>query len=68
MARAVVEDLDQFKSYLSQQPLCLWAAQKQRDIDAGKVPDHSRKGLHLGGSPPKPNDNADLAAALASMA
>lgn len=65
MPKAVIEDLDQFRTFLSSQPLCLWAAQKQHEIEMGlhsdgrKPPAHSR--------PPK-NDNAELAEALSSMA
>jgi len=63
--RTVIENWDQFTHYLAAQPLCRWSAQKQRDIAAGKVSNHGDSPIHA--SPPK-NDNADLAAALASMA
>lgn len=65
MSKAVVEDWDAFRAFLAAQPLCQWSAQKQRDIDSGKVQLPGLASIHV---PQKKNDNADLAAALASMA
>lgn len=66
MPKAVVEDWDEFRTFMAAQPLCQWSAQKQRDMARGLHQDRQRTGIH---SPPPPkNDNADLAAALASMA
>ncbi len=61
MVNRVIEDVEQFKSYLASQPLCQWAAQKQRDVEAGKL-DAGRK------TSSKKSDNAELAEALSSMA
>jgi hypothetical protein len=61
----VVEDLDEFKAYLASQPLCRWAAQKQREIAAGKHQGHSNSAIHR---PVPKNDNSELADALSSMA
>lgn len=65
MPQAVIDDIDQFKAYLASQPLCQWAAQKQREIDSGTVAPRGRPPIH---APPPKNDNAELAAALAAMA
>lgn len=65
MKQAVIEDWDKFRAFLAAQPLCQWSAQKQHEIDSG---------MHMGmtggnqAQAKKKNDNADLAAALASMA
>ncbi len=64
MPNAVIEDWDQFRAFLAAQPLCKWSAQKQREIAAGTHRDRGRSSIH----PPPKNDNADLAAALSSMA
>jgi len=64
MPNAVIEDWDQFQAFLAAQPLYRWSAEKQEKIDAGLLSD-SRKSSVL---PPPKDDNADLAAALASMA
>jgi hypothetical protein len=65
MPKAVIEDWGQFVAFLAAQPLCQWSAQKQREIAMGM---HSeRKGSSIHSAPPK-NDNAELAAALSSMA
>ena len=66
MPNAVIEDWDQFNAFLAAQPLCKWAAQKQQEIVTGKQSDRGRSSVHPP-SPPK-SDNADLAAALSSMA
>jgi hypothetical protein len=71
MTRAVIEDWDGFIAYLAAQPLCQWSAQKQREIASGKhktqSPIHSPPPKDI--PPPKANnDNAELAAALSSMA
>jgi hypothetical protein len=65
MPKAVIEDLDQFRTYLSSQPLCMWAAQKQHEIEMGLHSDGRKPSAHP--RPPK-NDNAELAEALSSMA
>lgn len=60
MPAAVIEDWDRFSTFLATQPLCIWAAQRKQEIadrERGVVP----------GAPQK-NDNADLLAALSSMA
>lgn len=64
MRDAVIENWDGFVAYLNDQPLCRWASQKQNDLASGKVSEKGRMPIH---APPK-NDNADLAAALSSMA
>lgn len=63
MPNAIVDDWDQFKAFLAAQPLCQWSAQKQQEVAAGL---HTEQGGPVR-TPPK-NDNADLAAALSSMA
>ena len=65
MPNAVIEDQEQFKAFLSAQPLCKWSAQKQQEIATGLHSARAKSTIHP--SPPK-NDNADLAAALSSMA
>jgi len=65
MAKAVIEDWDQFMAFLAVQPLCKWSAQKQHEIASGMHSDRGRSAIH---PPPPKNDNADLAAALSSMA
>lgn len=65
MPKAIIEDWNQFTAYLAAQPLCKWSAQKQQEIASGKLSDGGRSSIH---APPKKNDNADLAAALSSMA
>ncbi len=64
MVNRVIEDVDEFKSYLASQPLCQWAAQKQRDVDSGKLSGAQKSSAH---KQPK-SDNSELADALASMA
>jgi hypothetical protein len=64
MVNRVIEDVEQFKSYLASQPLCQWAAQKQRDVESGKHSGGQKSSVH---KPPK-SDNSELADALASMA
>jgi hypothetical protein len=62
MKNAVIEDWGKFAAFLAAQPLCQWSAQKQREMAMG---------VHFGGGmapPKKKNDNAELAAALSSMA
>lgn len=62
MTQAIIEDIDQLKAFIAQQPLALWAAEKQRELDQGIVHKH-------GAAQKKAkDDNADLAAALSSMA
>ncbi|MCX8085855.1 MAG: hypothetical protein N3C63_03025 [Rhodocyclaceae bacterium] len=68
MPKAVIEDQERFLAFLAAQPLCAWSAQKAREL-ALRPPPHP--GIHLTyESKPakKRNDNAELAAALASMA
>jgi hypothetical protein len=65
MPNAVIDDLEGFKLFLSAQPLCQWVAQKQREIDAGM---HDPHGAARGGAQAKKDDNAELMAALSSMA
>lgn len=64
MPQSIVEDMEQFKAYLAAQPLCQWAAQKEREIASGAHGDGSKKS----GKSQQKSDNADLAAALSSMA
>jgi hypothetical protein len=65
MPNAVIEDWGRFEAFLAAQPLCKWSAQKQQEIASGVRSDQGRSSVH---SPPPKNDNADLAAALSSMA
>ncbi len=65
MPKAVVENWDEVYAFLAAQPLCQWAAQKKKELAAGQHSGHGRQSIHAA---PKKNDNADLAAALASMA
>jgi hypothetical protein len=65
MPNAVIEDKEQFKAFLSAQPLCKWSAQKQQEIAAGMSSPRVTSSIHHS---PSKNDNADLAAALSSMA
>lgn len=65
MAKAVVEDWDQLHAFLAAQPLCRWMAQKQHVIAMGVHADPAKSPIH---PPPKKDDNAELAAALSSMA
>ncbi|MBU0753374.1 MAG: hypothetical protein KJ787_14345 [Gammaproteobacteria bacterium] len=64
MKRAVIEDWDQFHAFLAAQPLIQWSMEKQHEIAMGLRHDHRKQAGH----PPPKNDNADLAAALSSMA
>lgn len=62
MKKAVIDDWDGFIAFLAAQPLCQWSAQMQQENALG-MPRHG------GAAPPsQKNDNADLAAALSSMA
>lgn len=65
MPNAVIEDWDQFNAFLAAQPLYKWAAQKRQEIASGKQSVRGRSSVH---PPPPKNDNAELAAALSSMA
>ena len=65
MPNAVIPDWNGFTAYLAAQPLCTWARQKQEKIDAGLLDEARGSSIH---SPPKKDDNADLMAALSSMA
>jgi hypothetical protein len=67
MKKQVVDDWDRFCAFLASQPLCKWTAEKEREVVAnlemvGTAPVPSRS------SAKKKDDNADLMAALASMA
>jgi len=66
MPNAVIEDWEQFNEFLAGQPLCQWAAQKRQEIAAGKHSGRGQSSVHP--TPPPKSDNADLAAALSSMA
>jgi hypothetical protein len=63
-SKAVIEDMERFNAFLAAQPLCAWSAQKQHEIAAGTYDDKKRPAA---GASAK-NDNAELAAALSSMA
>ena len=67
MAKAMIEDREALEEFLAEQPLCKWAVQKDKDIASGKVQLHKSTVL-----PPetksKKDDNAELLAALGSMA
>lgn len=63
MPKAVIHDRSQFYAFLGAQPLCKWIAQKQSEIAMGIHSDRGKAAIQ----PPK-NDNAELAAALSSMA
>ena len=65
MPNAVIEDWGQFSAFLAAQPLCQWSAQKQQKIAAGLLVDQGSSAVHAS---PKKDDNADLIAALSSMA
>jgi len=62
-SKAVIENWSQFEAFLAAQPLCQWSAKKQREMAAGL---HSGHGSSS--AAPKKDDNADLMAALSSMA
>jgi hypothetical protein len=64
MSKSMIDDKHQFHAFLATQPLCQWVAQKKHEVATGM---HSEKGRASAHSQPK-NDNADLAAALSSMA
>lgn len=64
MPKAVIEDWDEFNAFLASQPLFQWLAQKQQETATGVFSGQARPPAKAA---PK-NDNADLAAALASMA
>jgi hypothetical protein len=65
MPKAVIEDWGQFVAFLAAQPLCKWSAQKQQEMARGMHSERRGSAIH----PPAPkNDNAELAAALSSMA
>lgn len=63
MPNALVEDWDQFNAFLAAQPFCVWAAEKKREVAAG-----ARSSRRPSPELPPKNDNADLLAALSSMA
>jgi hypothetical protein len=65
MPNAVIKDWDQFSAFLAAQPFCKWSAEKQREIATGV---HSGMGQPSVAPPKKKDDNADLVAALSSMA
>ena len=63
MTNAVIDDIEKFKAFLATQPLCQWAAQKQHELDQGLTHKSS-----AAANKKAKDDNADLAAALSSMA
>lgn len=65
MPQAVIEDWNQFKAFLSAQPLCRWSAEKHHQLAQGLT---ARPANGPATAQPRGNDNADLAAALSSMA
>ena len=65
MPTAVIEDWDQFNAFLATQPFCVWSAQKKHELATGM---HSDRGRSPVAPAPKKDDNADLLAALSSMA
>lgn len=65
MPKAVIENWSQFETFLAGQPFCQWAAKKQHEIAAGL---HDSRGGSSGHAASKKDDNADLMAALSSMA
>ncbi len=65
MPTAVIEDWDQFSAFLAAQPFCAWAAQKKQEIAMGRQTGVGRSPII---APAPKNDNADLMAALSSMA
>jgi hypothetical protein len=65
MAKAVIEDREALEEFLANQPLIRWAAKKTQDIASGKV--ELNKGI-VQPVEKKKDDNADLLAALGSMA
>lgn len=64
MSKAMIDDKNQFYAFLDAQPLCKWMAQKKHEVATGV---HGKKGGTSAHSQPK-DDNAELAAALSSMA
>jgi hypothetical protein len=67
MAKAVIEDRDALYAFFATQPLCKWLAKKQQELVSGTHHDRGGAGIHQPATNPK-NDNAELAAALSSMA
>jgi hypothetical protein len=67
VSKAVIEDRDELYAFLAAQPLCKWLAKKQRELVSGTHHDRGGAGIHHPPASPK-NDNAELAAALSSMA
>jgi len=66
MTDRVIADWNQFTQFLVAQPFCRWSQQKQQEVSQGLHRDRSTAHIHPPSTPK--NDNADLAAALASMA
>lgn len=63
MPTAMIEDWDRFNAFLAAQPLCVWAAEKRQQQMATEAQ------RERGRSAPRPaDDNAELLAALSSMA
>ena len=59
-------DIDEVKRWMTDQPLCKWAAEKQRQIDAGIIqPMHQTKIIHPDSE--KSEEDKALAAALAAF-
>ncbi len=66
MTQRVIADWDRFTRFLTSQPLCQWSLKKEQEIAQGLHADRGAAHVHPPAS--AKNDNADLAAALASMA
>ncbi len=66
MPKAVIEDWSHFNAFLADQPLCQWSAKKQREVAAGLHSNQGHSSIHA--PAPQKDDNADLMAALSSMA
>lgn len=64
MPSAMIEDWDRFNAFLAAQPLCVWAAEKRQQQMAAEA---QRERGRSAPARPK-DDNAELLAALSSMA
>lgn len=63
MPKAMIDDWKQFEAFLASQPFCKWARQKEQEMALREKGGHPAKAASS-----KKDDNADLLAALASMA
>ena len=71
MGDRMVDDVEEFKKWMSEQPLCQWAAEKQRKIDSGEIVlKHDKKVMSAEEeTAPKPSaEDEELMAALAKLA